>query len=357
MAQAVVYFNGFETGDASELSLIGGSTTIQSTVVRSGAWAAKDAANTGLRPILTGVSATQWVCRYYYQVESLPGSTANILKENRASTDRLFLNLKANGNLEVQDAGSTLGLTTTAGTVVFSTGVFHTICVALDLAAGGIVKVWVDGVLDISTTHTSDVSATPFSSMSLLGATSINSYFDDIRIDTGGVAQIIDGRCIARQGKTATPTYNAWTKNGAATAALCWSDTPFATATNCSNAVSAAAQTMAISAFSAIQTGHGAETIGVLDIVNACKAALIGKAALSSTGNIRRRVNGTDTDTAISWGTADGYFDSGVWTTTTANLDLLEAGAVHALDVNVETVEDVWVMVDFTELPLPQGIM
>lgn len=220
---------------------------------------------------------------------------------------------------------------------------------ALAQAAGGAIKVWVDGTLDINITHTTDVTATPIDNFTLNGAATPNEYFfDDIRIDTGTLTPPGAGQIIARQGLTGAPTNNAWTKTGAATSALCWSDTPFSTATNCNSATSAAAQTMLVEKFSITQTGHGTQVVGAGDTVNAAKTAVIAKEATAGGGSIRRRVNGTDTDTAKSPATTDAYLDDGIWTTTVANLDLLEAGYVKSADANLTTVEDVWVIVDYT---------
>lgn len=261
--------------------------------------------------------------------------------------------------MQVSDSAATLGLSTTSGTASFNTGQWYRIEMALDLTAAGVVKVWVDGALDINVTHSNDVSATTTGSFRLFGVVAPNElFFDDIRIDTGGVAAIGAGQIIARQGKTGTPTYDTWTKTGLATAALCWSETPFSATNNCNSAVSAAKQTMLVEKFSITQSGHGTQVVGASDTVNACKVALIAKTVSGdATGQILRRINGTDTGTVFTDTASDVYYDDGFWTTTVANLDLLEAGLIHGNNTRVTQVEDVWVIVDYTPgvATLPAG--
>lgn len=351
MAQVVRYICGFETGDASEITVLGAGSAVQTSVVRTGAYALQVGSSFCTINALAFLAATQSVIRVYYQSPALPGAALNIITERpTAGGTRLFLALNASNGIQVADNGATLGLVTTAGTATFSPNQWYRIEMAFDLAAGGAIKVWVDGVLDINTTHSSDVSAATTGTYSLFGRASPNQpFYDDIRIDTGGIAPIGAGQIIARQGLTGTPAYDTWTKTGAATAALCWSDTPFSAATNCNSAVSAAKQTMLVAPFSATQSGHGIETIGASDTVNAVKTAMIVKTVSGdATGQILRRVNGVDTATTFTDTAADVYHDDGIWTTTPANLDLLEAGLIHGNNTRVTTVEDVWVIVDYT---------
>lgn len=345
----VVYINGFETGDLSQLDTVGAGAAIETTNVRTGGYSFKYGTAT-CKFVVAGIATTQSAVRLCIKTSAAPSATQGLLVENPNTTTRLRLTLNlTTGFLGVTDAGVTLGLVTTAGSINVCDGSFHVIDLTYDLAAGGVVKVWVDNTLDINVTHTSDVSATTTTSWGCNGFATAVIYMDDLRIDKGTLTQIGAGQIIARQGLAGTPTYDAWTKNGAATAALCWSDTPFGTGTNCTSSTSAAAQTMLIAPFSAAQAGHGTQVVNAQDTVNAAKTALIIKRATSGNPKIRRRVNGSDTDTAIVATAADKYFDDGIWTTTVANLDLLEAGVVKAADANLTTVEDVWVMVDYTK--------
>lgn len=351
MAQSTFFFTGFETGDASEVNMVAAGGSIQGSTVRSGAYALK-CADDGVT-LFTNMSATQSVARFWIRVPSLPGSIIPLLVEAKTAgaVARTVLSIKTDGTLQVSDNAATLGLVTTGGTHAIATNTWTMVEFALDLAAGGIVKTWVSGTLDINTTHSSNVSAAVTDTYSLFGQVSPNEVFlDDIRVDQGGVTRIGDGKTIARQGKAGTPTYNSWTKNGDTTAALCWSETPFSTGKNCSSSSSAAAQTMLVEKFSITQSGHGSEVIGAGYTINACKTSIIGKRATSGNPSIRRRIGGVDTDTAKTLTASDTYFDDGVWTTTTANLDSMEAGMVKAADANLTTIEDVWVHVEYIPL-------
>jgi hypothetical protein len=350
MVQAVAFICGFETGDGSEIQTLGSTSAIQSSTVRTGNYADQVAA---IGSQLTGnafLAATQSVIRGYLQVPALPGAPTSLITESTAGTNRLRLRFNASNNLQITDLGVTLGLTTTAGTATFNTGQWYRIEMALDLAASGVVKVWVDGTLDISVTHTNDVSASLTGAYTIHGAASPNQYFwDDMRIDKGGVAAIGAGQCIARQGKAGAPAFDTWTKTGLATAALCWSETPFSATNNCNSAVSAAKQTMLVEKFSITQSGHGSQVVGSSDTVNACKTAFImNTVSGDATGAIIRIINGAETDTIVTDTASDKYLDDGIWTTTAANLDLLEAGVKHGNNTRLTTVEDGWVIVDYT---------
>src|SRR5436190_8788376 len=232
MAQTVAFISGFETGDASELLNFGAGASVQGTIVRTGGYALKQEL-TASRPNVT-LAAIQSVFRFYLRVPALPSALVTIATEvSSLPGNRLRLRTSATNKLVVTDvSGATLGLTTTTGTFTLGIDTWYRIEIFLDLAAGGVVKVLVDGVTDINTTHTNDVSATTTKTYDLTGAATPNEYFyDDIRIDKGGVTAIGAGQCIARQGLAGTPTYDAWTKTGAATADACWSDTPFTTGT------------------------------------------------------------------------------------------------------------------------------
>ncbi len=349
LTQTTAWFSGFEIGDGSELPSLGAGNSVQGVTFRSGAYALKVSA--AAAQLVTSLSATRSVFRCYFQ--SPTQSNIAFIKELAApTTNRMLVTLKGNGTLQVSDAGSTLGLTTLAGSTVLSVNTWYRVEVAVDLAAGGAIKVWINGALEITTTHTNDVSATVTTGYRVQGVANPNEYyFDDCRIDVGGIAPIGPGQCIARQGKAGTPFYNSWTKNGAATAALCWSDTPFSAATNCSDNVLSDAQTMLVAPFSATQAGHGVESIGVNDVVNACRVAMIAKSAVAGNTSIRRRVGGVDTDAVRALTTSDNYCEGDVFIDTITNLDGYEIGVRNTLVATLETVEDMWLLVDYTSGP------
>ena len=359
MAQSVAYVTGFETGDASEVNSLGGSCTIQSTTKRTGGYALQVAQSSGVTIFVTGLAATQSVFHGYVRFSGTVGSgTPSFVREAPSSgTARLTLAAASTMKLTISDNGSSLGLGSVTGSTVLVANTWYCIEVALDLAAGGVVKVWIDGVSEISTTHTTNATANPIDRWQTNNGPSdgINIFLDDIRIDTGGAAQIGAGQGIARQGIPGTPTYDAWTKNGAATAALCWSDTPVNTATNCSDTSLSAFQTMLINTFANDPgiVAEGTQVIGLSDTINAVKVMLIGKSSVVAGGagafNIRSRVGGVDTDSAKTFTTSDAFYSTLLASIPSyTNLNAMEAGAGHGGVAATQTVEDVWVYVDYT---------
>ncbi len=345
MVQAVSYFSGFETGDGSEVSTLGAGNSVQNTIFRSGAYALK-ASGTACQ-LVTGLSATQTSGRFYFYAPAGTFTSNSFFLEVPSRLQIRFAS-GSTPKITMSDAGSSLGLTLATGITNMTGDTWHLIEFVYDLAAGGVVQLWADGVLQINTTHTSNVAGTPTTGWNAAGAANPNEkYYDDVLIATGGLTRIGRGACIARQGTTGTPTYNAWTKNGAATAALCWSDTPFSTATNCTANVAATAQTMLVSPFSATQTGHGGEVTYPKDIINACKVGLVGKTAVNGNITIRRRVGGADTDVSVALTTGDTYKQTTLFTDTVANLDAYEIGVVNPLVATLETIEDMWMMIDY----------
>lgn len=349
MAQTVQYFIGFETGSTSEINAVGSGGSIQSTTVRSGAYALSSNVNSS-NVLTAALSATQWVCRVYCNFSN-PTQQTTWFKaaQTNGATATLNIAITAAAKLQVIDANAIMGFSTVTGTRALVAGTWYRIEAVVDQAAGGVIKVYIDGVLEINTTHSADTTAGPTTRISLLGNTTCVAAFDDVRFDAGGLSLIGAGHCVARQPVTGgTPTYDQWTKSSGSDAGALWNETPFGTTNNCSDSTSGHAQTAVIARFSTVQSGHGQQVITSRDTVNAAKAAIVFKRATSGSPSIRRRVNGTDTDTVVAGATTDAYKDDGIWTTTVANLDLLEAGMVKAADANLTTVEDVWVIVDYT---------
>lgn len=359
----IAYFTGFETAGATEISTLAAGASIQGTTVRTGGYALKQAAT--LSTITTGAfSSTQTVFRFYFRVPTLPGADT-IFFRTLPSTSRFEVDLTSGGNVKAIDTAGLLGFSTATGTAVLAINTWYRIEVAVDLAASGVIKVWVDGVLDISTTHTTDKTANPTVGMIVVGAANPNEYFfDDIRIDTGTLTAIGAGQCIARQPITGgTPTYDTWTKSSGTDAGALWDNTPFDTTDFCSSATAANAQTAVLSSFGSTQSGHGTETLGSGDTINASKIALVGKTSSITTDgadSIRRRVAAADTDVAVAvYSVSDDYRDTGIITGLTyTNLTAAstEMGAVHGTGVRTHTVEDMWWMIDYTPVAVVGGV-
>ena len=185
-----------------------------------------------------------------------------------------------------------------------------------------------------------------FYSVDCYNNSNIDIYVDDFALDNAAYPG--PGKVIARQGTAGTPTYDSWTKNGAATAALCWSDTPYSTAKNCSDSVLSDKQTMLVWGFNGYQTGHGLNTIGPNDTINAAKVSVIAKAASAGNMDILLRYGGTDHATTVSLGTSDSYFEFAFYTPTPSQLNAAEIGADNDLTAILTTAEDCWLQVDYT---------
>jgi len=346
---AVAYICGFETGDGSEVNTLTG--TIQSTIVSSGNYALKIASNQGRTTFVKGLAATQSSTRIRFFFDALPTNDVAFFSEAPTSgSSRLQAVLRTTGVLNISDAGGTIGMSTQIPSNILNPNQWYTINYVFDLAAGGVVQFYLDGVNIVNTTHSNDVTGSPTDQWRAANFVVSNSnlYYDDVRIDTGTTTFVASGKILARQGRIGTPTYDAWTKSTGTTAYTLWSDTPFVATSNCTSSTSGSSQSMVINPFSIIQTGHGTEVIRNIDTINACKTAVIIKRATSGNPSILRRINGTTTNTAITATTSDAYFDDGIWTTASSNLDLLEAGVTKAADGNLTTVEDVWVIVDYS---------
>lgn len=352
MAQVISFFTGFETGDASELAAGG---TVQSAIVRTGGYALQGLTS---QTAIFIPSATQIAMRFgFYATDTFSNSI--IVRPRITSGGSVIMTLETTtaGNLTIKDAASMLGLTTVVGSTVLSAARWYWIDFVLDLAAGGVVKVWINGALEINTTHSTNATASAFTSIGLLGpATPHSYYFDDVRIDTGGVSPVGNGRCIARQGinsKATTPTYTAWTKNGLTTSGECWSETPFGTTNNCTDTLLNDAQTMVVDKFSVdpSRAVEGTQAISSAATINAVKVCAIAKISVttSQAQAIRRRVSSTDTDALVTLTTSDAFYSTAIFTDTAANLDAYEIGmATNATGLGTRTVEDMWMMVDYT---------
>lgn len=299
-----------------------------------------------------------WVVSFYVYIDAVQAAGDCIFVSEISSDYRAELVLTNGMVLKLTNGALNMGITGATGTIVLSTNAWHHVCWAVDLAASGVIKTWVDGVLDINTTHSSSGTGTPTDHItfgsSLGNALTGNAYVDDMRIDVGGVAVIAAHKVVARQGQSGTPTYNSWTKHGASAsnAYQDWSDTPFDTTNYCDDTSLSAFQTMLTASFSSTQSGHGTDVIVSGDTINGAKVGLVGKTSVTAGGanaaNIRRRLASVDTDTAITFTTADAYYETGIFTDTLTNLNASQIGGGHGGVAATHTIRDVWMMVDYT---------
>ncbi len=344
----VIYFSGVETGDFGEFDVIGAGSSVVTTPVHTGAYSASigSAAVTTIKVGGFGSQVIHSLRCYFY----IPLGTGFNLYPRGAAATMMRMFTDGSGD-KIRIIAGTLTPAVTTGTTVVPSDRWNLFEYALDAASGGVLQVWLNGNLEINTTHT---GADSLLNVQLQGSFN-NCYVDDILM-MDDLRKVGVGGCIARQGLAGTPTYNAWTKNGAATSALCWSDTPFATATNCSDNVQNDAQTMLVSTFSNPQAGHGNNTISGNDTINACKVGMVAKTASAGNTTIRRRVGGADTNVTKALTTSDAYSEATIFTDTLANLDAYEIGVSNAQVATLQTVEDMWMMVDFTESLMAQAV-
>jgi hypothetical protein len=250
----------------------------------------------------------------------------------------------------------------TTGTTVLTSGVWYRIDekFVVNASTGGM-EVRINGAVEF-TSFGSNTSAFASSQVDrwLFGtftAGAVTAGYDDMMVCSG--AYCPPGGTIVRQGTSGSPTYTAWTKNSCASSLIenCWSQTPFNSTPNASSATASDAQTMVVSGFDTTQSGHGTETIGVHDTINACKTAGVIKSGTAAAPlSIRRRINSADTDTTKTLATSDAYYDDGIWTTTAAILrdsTKMEIGAVHGTGSATDTVEDMWLMCDYLAVTVP----
>lgn len=91
--------------------------------------------------------------------------------------------------------------------------------------------------------------------------------------------------------------------------------------------------------------------IASADTINACKVGVIAtrSGGAGRTHEIRRRINGVDTDTLMTTLVTDAYFETAIFTETFANLNLVEIGGEKSGGAGGRslTIEDCWLMVDY----------
>jgi hypothetical protein len=359
--QTVNSIIGFETGDANEIVTLGASAAIVTSPVITGAYSLQQAATQST--LTQGLSATQIGVRWQMQDPTPTTAITNLLTIEGAGGVDLNVITAVTGVIKISGGTQCASIAATLGSTQIGTGT-RTFQLVLDQAAGGVAKLWMDGNLEINITHSLACTDTTFQTVKVVGLASPNQLiFDDFLIQSGSTAQPPAGHELTRQGTTGTPTDNAWgTKtcascSGSTCAGSCatgtsccaWSETPFGTAKLCST-TTANAQGVLVAPFNATQTGHGSETIGSSDTVNACKVVTVAKVSNAATTgmSIRRRLNGANTDTVqSSFSTSDKFFTDCCWTPgTTTFLNSAEMGLTITSGTRTWTAEELWMMCD-----------
>ena len=372
---SLLWFSGVESGDLSEFNDLGGTRSASTAVVKSGAYSAKTTATQNGVQNWVGSNTIQASTTLYFRSYCYIDLTANPTGGN--STENFFVDVESSGG-GAADAGvfldvSTSGVITaharhTGGATVngsvntvLNNNQWYLIEVKVTASTSvGVVEWKLDGVLQ-ETLANQNIASNQWvrvygiAHLNGSGSGAMAIYFDDLSVSDSAYPG--PGKCIARQGKAGTPTYDAWTKTSSQTAAQVWSETPFSATNNAALAgTGAGAQTMLTESFSTTQSGHGTETIASGDTINACKVGLVAKVSSTSsppTFSIRQRLNSVDTDLAKVLTTGDVYYEGAIFTDTLTNLNASEIGAVRGTSAatKTDTVEDVWMFVDYTAAP------
>jgi hypothetical protein len=359
-----VWHSGAESGSTLEFTGGvsdggGGAPTCDSGTKRSGNYSLKTPHDGLAKVRITGIAATVF-SRIYFKAAAHPTNGVVIAGWGTSSIlPRVNIFLNADGTVGWAN-GSLPSSPTVSGSSVISTSDWNRLDIKFvrDAAVGG-VEVYLNGVLQFTDLNQSTTSGTSASAMywyfgndlSQPGTnqSGIDIFFDDMAVGT--VAYIEEGHVYGFQGKAGTPTYNAWTKNGDTTAALCWSETPPSATKNCTSVINAQNQTMLVddAAIDAV--------LPVGSTIHAVMVVGIGKAGAGTPGaHTIYRVGGVDTLGANStFSTPDQWFPNGVngdplqaFVDTLANLEASEIGAQSSTSGNTVQVEDMWLMVDAT---------
>jgi Concanavalin A-like lectin/glucanases superfamily len=365
---ATIYMGGFELGTAGVAGgdyAVAGSITVVTSPVHSGNYAGKiGAVNTHLVSSGFGVgnsifSVSTISCRAYIQFLGSPpaASASGTFEFTSGSTLGMRATMvdTGGGNFRMAISSSGAGFSTTTGTVPLSGNTWYRMDFIYDRAAGGVGQIYINGVLDVNTTHTGLNGLVDRMSIVGNGTVGNEHVFDDIFCtDTLTVGP--DGKLITRQGKAGTPTDAAFTLTSCATIDECWSETPVGTVKIAASAstTAAAAQTMLQHDYSTTQTGHGSEVLVGNETINGvqilCQAATSSTSSGGTAGNIRKYVSGVGpTDTAVVLTAAYLVHKSAVFTDTVANLDLYQIGWKKdaSAAARVHTVADCWMNVDY----------
>jgi hypothetical protein len=357
MPATLFWFSGAESGDITEFAGGQGAGTpvVQTTTKRSGAYALKcPSGSQATARVNFGAAAADVFCRFYLFIASNPSVKTRVWQTGGAGSNQFDLNLKTDGVLEFAYNGTVESTGSTP--VTLSAWNLIEIHFVRSATVGGM-ECLLNAGLEFSRFNLDTGAGPGNNALFRFGPRDGGGqdvYYDDMAVATG--AYIGPGQCVAVQGKSGTPTYDAWTKNGAADAFGCWSQTPFDASKNCSDTLTNDKQTMLVD--DAALTA----AIGAADAINGAMVVMVAKCASSNINvQIMRRIGGADTFSANKvLSTADRFHPGGVvlgntstmdiFTDTRANLAAAEIGVRDQNSSILATVEDVWLMVDFTPI-------
>lgn len=359
---AIQGFTGAETGDFSDVVAIAGAPTVQSSTKRTGTYAYQLDSNATFQTVqlCSGLNATQVTARGWFRINisTAPSggnsnSTHIAIRTATTSIARIRSAISADGSVSLRATNSG-GATVGGRTANIQQDVWYR--VELTCKTGttdGIITFRLNGK-EIATVTNENNGSTNLDHVQIGGVDSGSgtvgtAWWDDLlyRDDSTFPG---DGRSIMLPVVSGTPTYDAFTKNGASGIHQVWNDVPFSATNNAASSAASQAQTSMVDDPLKVTDG-----LGYQDVVNAVRVGIVAKSITSAgdgTYNIRRRVGGSNTDTAVTLTTTDTYFASGIFTPTIAELRSIEIGAFRDAGgtINMQ-VEDAYLFVDYTHKP------
>lgn len=376
MAATLVWFSGGEAGGrvggfGGEFDTYddGGTGTPPSHVtspVRTGTYALKTPHDTRLKVQTNYTSNSTVFFRSYFKA-GVPTNTVCVLvgNANTFATARGWrIYLTSTGKIGWGFSQTSGSAPDGIGATSFDTVGWNLLEVKFvrDAAAGGL-EIFLNGTLQVSDFTHATTSGTSATNTRLHFGNDLDQpgtnqsgediFFDDLALATGGY--IGAGGSIAVQGKAGAPTYDTFTKNGDTTAALCWSQTPWSSAKNCSTSTINSNQTMLVD-----DTALGSLVPAGATINGAFIGAVAIAGAASSHIHALRRLAGVDTVGGVMpIPTGNDLFvpngvdidPMGIFVDTLSNLQALEIGVQAHPGSGTETIEDVWLFVDYAPSP------
>lgn len=191
----IVNFTGLETGSNLEATQTGGTFSIQTSVVKTGTYALRVNPNnnaTGFFDIRgfnaggvqSSINGSTITTSFQYRYATKPSALSEImLSAEDASVNKFELRINSGGNLVAYDR-SAVALAT--GTAVLSADTWYEIQAKTGSGPAGVFEVYVDGVLDITTTG--DLLSTAYRTVIFGKSTnrhgnSVDFFYDDIIIN------------------------------------------------------------------------------------------------------------------------------------------------------------------------------
>jgi hypothetical protein len=311
---ATFLINGFETGDASQVTTVGaGQAVLGSTGVFSGNYGWQNRGDGTTRSETTFASQGAGTKTHVFgTVKFLVGNALRtgppavnwqtdwaLFDNTAAQIFTPILQHDGSGSYTVFINGAVGNVSSVAGQSIITTN-FNLLEFEYNSGTSGAYNIWLNGVLIL--TGTGNFGTNPAASFKF-GVVSGGTFTDNDALILDDMAlsdstQLGDVRVISRVSKAGTPTNNTWTKSTASTIDTVWEDTPFNATDFARSAVSNDAQTALMASFSSTQAGHGGGTISGSDTIWGIANSFVAKTV------------STDAATITSIGTPQGGFST-----------------------------------------------